>query len=409
MRNLCRSEFIRTAIATVVVIGLFGLFTYQLVFAPAEELRYAPGTVKGNFKIEGELAVTEAGLPVIIANETNAQAVEILKLYHSGRGDGGGVDGDYMDVFTQFSDNVTSSIPTFMRITGNDLDAKGGTYGSVEIWAGSTSPTKICKIDGVSDAVFANFFSVDISGGAFTGMTGSGTQIDLNVGGNSAFQINTTEYRCSTGRDLIVDDNASVGNKFAVGALVGEIPSYSMTFVKSTVDGSMPWPLMTETQRDNISGIGSGVGEGLGVWNTTSKRPNWFEGNNWLEPVTTRSPIVLAFGGASDPYFSTQNAAWTTVAIFHFGGTTALGAPSKIKGIGYKDANPTAWEIRVLDTTNATTIVTKTGNTGTVPEIVDLGTLSNLPAAEAIFEVQIQRNGGIAADFVYAHGLTIEF
>lgn len=121
-------------------------------------------------------------------------------------------------------------------------------------------------------------------------------------------------------------------------------------------------------------------------------------------------PIVVVFGGGTDvPYFNTTNIAYTTVGAFLFGGTTALNTPSKIKAIGFKDAGPTSWDVRVLDITNTTTIATKTGNTGTAPEIVDLGTLTSLPAAEAIFEVQIKRAGGLPADFVYIHNVTIEF
>lgn len=126
--------------------------------------------------------------------------------------------------------------------------------------------------------------------------------------------------------------------------------------------------------------------------------------------VQTRSPIVVMFGGGTDePNFNTTNAAYTTAGIFLFGGTTALGTPTAFKVVGFKDPGPTSWDFRVLDITNATTIVTKTGNTGTAPEIVDAGALSNLPAAQAIFEIQIQRAGGLPADFAHIHSLNIEF
>lgn len=126
--------------------------------------------------------------------------------------------------------------------------------------------------------------------------------------------------------------------------------------------------------------------------------------------VQTRSPITIAFGGGENtPYFTTTNSSYTTVAVFHFGGTTALGTPSKIKAIGYKTASPTSWDFQVLDITNATTIVEKTGNTGTAAEIVDAGATSNWPAGEAILELQEKRAGGSPANAVYFHSLTIEF
>jgi len=121
-------------------------------------------------------------------------------------------------------------------------------------------------------------------------------------------------------------------------------------------------------------------------------------------------PIVVVFGGGTDiPYFNTTNTAYTTVGVFLFGGTTALNTPSKISAIGFKDAGPTSWDVRVLDITNALTIAAKTGNTGTSPEIVDLGVLTNLPTSPAMFEVQIKRTGGLPADFVYIHNVTIDF
>lgn len=134
-----------------------------------------------------------------------------------------------------------------------------------------------------------------------------------------------------------------------------------------------------------------------------------FESTKPIITPTARSPIVVVFSGTANPYFSTTNAAYTTVAIFPFGGTTALGTPSAIKAIGFKDANPTSWDLRVLDITNTTTIAEATGNTGTAPQLVSAGALSNLPAGEAMFEFQIKRAGGVVADNVFAHSASIIF
>lgn len=125
--------------------------------------------------------------------------------------------------------------------------------------------------------------------------------------------------------------------------------------------------------------------------------------------IQTRSPIVVMFGGGTDPHADTSNATYTSIGVFLFGGTTDLGTPSAVSVTGFKDVNPTFWEWRLLDITNATTIAEVTGNTGTVPEISTDSSLTNLPAAAALFDLQLRRAGGIIADEVHAHSLNIDF
>ncbi len=51
-------------------------------------------------------------------------------------------------------------------------------------------------------------------------------------------------------------------------------------------------------------------------------------------------------------------------------------------------------DMKIFDVTNAQTIAEKTGITTSGIEILDLGTISNLPSANAQFEVQFRKNGG---------------
>lgn len=133
------------------------------------------------------------------------------------------------------------------------------------------------------------------------------------------------------------------------------------------------------------------------------------ETSRTLASQQTRSPIVVMFGGGTDPHADTVNATYTTIGVFAFGGTTALGTPSAISAVGFKDAGPTSWDWLVIDTTNVTTIAEVTGNTGTVPEISTDSSPTNMPAAPAIFEIQLRRAGGIIVDEVHMHSLNIEF
>jgi hypothetical protein len=200
-----------------------------------------------------------AGLPVTVENTTDTAGVEIFKLYHN-RGDGNGVDGDYMDILGQFSDDTTSSIPVFLRFIGNDLDAKGGTWGSFSAYAGSGSPTEIFTADGLANVVYGNIFSIDMTGKLKTGIGGSGTLLQFLINNVPVVTYGATQYLFTTGRDVRVEDNVTMGDKLGVGvAAVGEIPSSSMTFVKSTTNGSMPVPRMTTAQRTAIASPVTGL------------------------------------------------------------------------------------------------------------------------------------------------------
>jgi len=48
--------------------------------------------------------------------------------------------------------------------------------------------------------------------------------------------------------------------------------------------------------------------------------------------------------------------------------------------------------IRIFDLTNALVIATSAGFSNTTPGVIDLGTISNLPAASAVFELQMRHN-----------------
>ena len=82
------------------------------------------------------------------------------------------------------------------------------------------------------------------------------------------------------------------------------------------------------------------------------------------------------------------------VGIFIFGGSTILGTPSKIKVVSSRSGQTVDYDIKLQDLTNALTIAEKIDITNLGPEIFDLGTLNNIPAAEAMWEFQIRATGG---------------
>lgn len=101
---------------------------------------------------------------------------------------------------------------------------------------------------------------------------------------------------------------------------------------------------------------------------------------------------------------NTNNIAYSILSKFIFRGTLILGIPKKIKIAGYQTA--TDGTVQIYDVTNSLVIVEKSAITSTIPIIIDLGTLVNLPTGEAVFEIQAKRTGGGA---MFVDSLLIEF
>jgi hypothetical protein len=96
------------------------------------------------------------------------------------------------------------------------------------------------------------------------------------------------------------------------------------------------------------------------------------------------------------------------VSAFPFGGTAVIPSLSKINALIRRNGAATSVSIRIYDVTNAQVIAEATGIT-TLDEtaITDLGTISNLPAGEATFEIQLLRVGGTGGARAFCAGLEI--
>lgn len=116
--------------------------------------------------------------------------------------------------------------------------------------------------------------------------------------------------------------------------------------------------------------------------------------------------IEITLSGNANNYLFTKGAIYAVLTSFVFKGTTLLGSPTNIKAIVHVKTALKPGDVRVYDLTNANTICEATGISSLVPIIVDLGTLSNLPSGEVMFEVQAKCP---LADEVYVSGLIIEF
>lgn len=89
-----------------------------------------------------------------------------------------------------------------------------------------------------------------------------------------------------------------------------------------------------------------------------------------------------------------------------FPGTTAYGTPTAAKIIGFVDPSTTG-QVRLYDVTNKQIIAESATFVNETKAILDFGTLSNLPAGEAIFEIQVVRVSGSGSNGVYTRSFRI--
>jgi len=108
------------------------------------------------------------------------------------------------------------------------------------------------------------------------------------------------------------------------------------------------------------------------------------------------------------PYISVATPEWLAAMRFIFKGTNVLGTPTHIKATCFCGVGVVGG-IRVFDLTNGNMIAEKTDISSSTEIIVDLGTISNCPATEAIFEVQFARVEGSGQAKFNLSSLLVQF
>jgi hypothetical protein len=116
-------------------------------------------------------------------------------------------------------------------------------------------------------------------------------------------------------------------------------------------------------------------------------------GSNYILPI---SSIILPTAIPGFTYIQTTSGTFVNATYFIFPGTTAIGSdtPSFIF-IGGSNGINTFHQIRILDITNSTTIVTSpTLGPGSGLIIYNVGTLNNLSTSSAVWQIQMRRVSG---------------
>lgn len=105
----------------------------------------------------------------------------------------------------------------------------------------------------------------------------------------------------------------------------------------------------------------------------------------------------------------TTSSEWTRMDHFIYPGSVI--APTNVSRILVNTDADTGvtYKVRVYDVTNSTVVGTVTGKTNLDPEIINLGTLSNIPSSDALFEVQLARTAGADPNGAIYSSIMLEY
>lgn len=128
--------------------------------------------------------------------------------------------------------------------------------------------------------------------------------------------------------------------------------------------------------------------------------------NKPIDELNAAKGIIITLCGNAYNYIFTNNLFYTIFNKFCFCGTAVAGSPTNIKIIAHIEKAEDLCSVRIYDVTNSKVICEKTGINNTASQVIDLGTLSNLPTAEAVFEIQAKSTDG---DEIRISSLAVEF
>ncbi len=145
------------------------------------------------------------------------------------------------------------------------------------------------------------------------------------------------------------------------------------------------------TQKDDVT-----VGTVMGTLNFEGNMSLTDEGGN---KVTITKGEAQSITGAA----TLSATSWAIERRFMFAGTSKVGAITKIFLNCWRTAGTGTFDLRIVNAENAQVICTATLQSSTDDaNIIDMGTISNLPTTRTIFEVQGQVSSGTTVAFLGA-------
>lgn len=229
-------------------------------------------------------------------------------------------------------------------------------------------------------------------------------------------RVDTGAGPASTGPGSPVDDEDRLDITFADALTTGEKttlygdtvnPAGGLIAAHSSAATTPTGHLDTEETRNPVATDDGTLGYAIGNrWLNTSTGQLW----ECADASTGAARWVMVASRILADYskVSTKNSTYTTVGAFIFGGTDNWGTPIEVLALcGVEDA--TSLDVRLFDLTNSTVIAESIGVTGAYPSIAVLGAISNLPTAQAVWEIQVKRNTGSGNQQVSGAGCSVAF
>lgn len=104
----------------------------------------------------------------------------------------------------------------------------------------------------------------------------------------------------------------------------------------------------------------------------------------------------------------TRSKNFSKIGAFKYNGSKQMGIINYIEVLSFMQSDATSYSVRVLDKTNNKIVAEKNGLINTIEQIIDLGTISNIPEQQAIFELQAKITSN-SRKFVYIDSLNFYY
>jgi hypothetical protein len=156
----------------------------------------------------------------------------------------------------------------------------------------------------------------------------------------------------------------------------------------------------TETMVEKNFVFEPSIKDSIWTWNDTT----FVEGG--AQPASQVSQMIQQI----DINKSDNSTSYKTVSRIIYLGSDNVGAIIHIEAISCMDSGITSYDMRVVDKGNGSAVIAEvTGSTNEIDDIVDFGTISNLPSSKSRFDIQLKRNGGNAQKYVHLDSILIKY
>lgn len=247
----------------------------------------------------------------------------------------------------------------------------------------------------------------------------AGTVIIKNVKGTTVTSVSTTDYMLKSEYDnnddgkidadssqvesvngqtgiVNVTDPTFSGTTAIAGSGIGNVPDDGVlaTGARALFDDGL-WKSLTGSV-STFSGTSAVVGANNGLVPddgvTATGNRLLADNGSWVSLGGAKS-MILTFAGGSAPYVESTATTYSVVAKFIYAGSDAIGTINSIlANIWVTSGNA---DVRIFDATNSLQIAEVTAISATIDSnIVDFGTLSNIPIGSSVIEIQAKKNGG---------------